>query len=729
MYITSCRDLSCLIGDMILVCLLLASMPLVGARLYPVRLPQGGVSDHCAALVAPDLIVVAGGQSAGNAVSSAVVLFNTTAGTVSYLPPLSEARYLIACGLAGTEFAIFGGSISATAPVYTAAIDRYQPRLGQKLPTLRNLSSARQYLGFGTSGVAGPGIARPVVAGGYTSGQYLDLVEDTVGIENITLRRPRDGLVAISYVTAGNHMLTAFAGGGTSSAGAVDDIDLLNATTGKMVLPLGGYTLSEARLMLCAVVTSDGKHVLYIGGRNATGYSTTTIDVVDTATNGIIWVSHLITPRERCSAAAYGSFIYVAGGQTSLGNMLDTVEIIDTRDWSVFNHSLTLSNASTSMAAVSVPGLGAVFIGGYNAVDFLDTVTVFSCGDGVINWPDELCDGSPWCSRGCDACGNNLTACPLPGNTTTDCIDLRFTLEHCNTCTNNCSTIPNVVATDTICFYGVCLYTCPVGRHDCNGRSVDGCEVVDTRFLSDPTMCSGCNVSCANLNWPNVATTICVNGTCEIGSCVPPWLDCDGTSQNGCEADVFSSSSNCGACGLPCSATTLNWTNVESTVCQRGICVIGRCIQGYGDCDLTRLNGCETNIWADTSNCGECLRDCSVTPGYPHVVLYNCTGSVDLCIIFSCEDGWSNENGNSSDGCEYSLTVGQAGATPTSTPIDTSIPWWWWIILLVVLVLLTAAIITAILVRRKQLKDRQARAEAAAADKMAETMSSGEVNK
>ncbi len=713
----------------VILAFLLGNALVCRARLYPVRLPQGGIADHCAGLAAPDLLVVAGGQAAGNSLSASVVVFNLTSTTVSVLPSLSVGRYLIACGLASGEFAIFGGSTSATAPVYTAAIDRYLPRLGQKLPTLRNLSGPRQYLGFGTSGVAGgTGIARPVVAGGYTYGQYLGLVEDTAGVENATLRQPRDGLVAVSYVTAGNHTLTAFAGGATPTTSAVTDIDLLNATSGRLVLPLGGYTLSQARLMLCAVVTSDGRHVLYIGGRNATGYATDTIDVVDTQTNGIIWLAHLLTPRERCSAAAYGPYVYVAGGQANLSTMLDSVEIIDTRDWSVFAlSSAPLPNASTAMAAVSVPGVGAVFIGGFNAVDFLATLVVYSCGDGIIYGADEVCDGSPFCTRDCASCTNNLTACPLPGNTTTDCIDTRFALQHCGICTNNCSALPNIEPNVT-CFYGSCFYWCPIGRSDCDKRPENGCEIDDTLFQTDPTNCNGCSISCSNLRWPNVATTSCTNGACGIATCVAPWLDCDGLWGTGCEANPFNDTYACGGCSLRCTPADLGWPHVAATTCVGGICRIAQCVAGYADCDLSRLNGCEQDIWSSVTSCGACMRDCSVTPGWAHVALYNCTGSVDLCIIYSCDDGWSNENANSSDGCEYHVAGPVAVVTPPPQPTVEDIWPWWWIILIVVLVLVTAGIVTAILVRRKQLRDRKARAAAAVANKAAETMGSNETN-
>jgi len=370
---------------------------LISARLYPQRLPQGGVGDHCAALLRDPAplghwhLLVAGGQAQGNSLSSTVVDFdlNTTTPGVTAASPMVKARYNMACAtnVQRSILSIYGGATNASAPVYTDVLDAYGVGPVRVATPRQNLSSPRAFLAFGS------GAGASIVAGGYGSGAYHNTIEDSTAIYASTLRRPRDGLVAISYSTMGGSVVTAFAGGATPGAlgapTAVADIDLFNASNGQQAVPpVGSYLLSEARLMLCATVTADGRYVLYVGGRRNDGSPSDTIDIFDTQTNALTLILHLRTPRELCAAASYGPYVYIAGGQANRSTIYASVEIIDTRTWSLFDSSVSLPNASTSLAGVSTP-FGAFFIGGYNLVDFLDTLVVYSCGDGRIDAPEE----------------------------------------------------------------------------------------------------------------------------------------------------------------------------------------------------------------------------------------------------------------------------------------------------------------------------------------------------
>jgi hypothetical protein len=75
----------------------------------------------------------------------------------------------------------------------------------------------------------------------------------------------------------------------------------------------------------------------------------------------------------------------------------------------------------------------------------------------------------------------------------------------------------------------------------------------------------------------------------------------------------------------------------------------GSCVPGYADCDANASNGCESNIWDDWQNCGDCGRTCETPNAVP-------TCNDGLCRILQCDAGFSDCNGASDDGCETQTT-------------------------------------------------------------------------
>ena len=71
-------------------------------------------------------------------------------------------------------------------------------------------------------------------------------------------------------------------------------------------------------------------------------------------------------------------------------------------------------------------------------------------------------------------------------------------------------------------------------------------------------------------------------------ACLTGLGDCDGRVENGCEAKLMTSLSNCGACGQPCAASSRGWV---------ATCLDGQCRQecppGRYDRDGQRENACE----------------------------------------------------------------------------------------------------------------------------------------
>lgn len=74
-------------------------------------------------------------------------------------------------------------------------------------------------------------------------------------------------------------------------------------------------------------------------------------------------------------------------------------------------------------------------------------------------------------------------------------------------------------------------------------------------------------------------------------------------------------------------------------------CDIAVCYQGYSNCDGDRSNGCEVDTRIDPDHCGACGNRC---PELPHAE----RGCGNECKIWRCERGFRDCNGEVEDGCE-----------------------------------------------------------------------------
>jgi hypothetical protein len=83
-----------------------------------------------------------------------------------------------------------------------------------------------------------------------------------------------------------------------------------------------------------------------------------------------------------------------------------------------------------------------------------------------------------------------------------------------------------------------------------------------------------------------------------LAGCNNGFVPCGGTC-----VDVSADLTNCGACGLACSA------NHGSSACVNGQCSV-TCEAGYADCDADPADGCEVLLTTDPANCGACGRVC-----------------------------------------------------------------------------------------------------------------------
>ncbi|MBN2573955.1 MAG: SUMF1/EgtB/PvdO family nonheme iron enzyme [Deltaproteobacteria bacterium] len=143
----------------------------------------------------------------------------------------------------------------------------------------------------------------------------------------------------------------------------------------------------------------------------------------------------------------------------------------------------------------------------------------------------------------------------------------------------------------------------------CNGIDDDCDGVIDNGFdlSTDSRNCGACGIVCS----APTATAACLGGQCVIASCTPGYFDTDGNPANGCECmlsnggveicdgadndcdgivddgfDLLRDATNCGACGVVCSAAN------AIPFCAEGTCGF-TCTDGYFDVDRKASDGCE----------------------------------------------------------------------------------------------------------------------------------------
>lgn len=130
---------------------------------------------------------------------------------------------------------------------------------------------------------------------------------------------------------------------------------------------------------------------------------------------------------------------------------------------------------------------------------------------------------------------------------------------------------------------------CPTpGEVTCSGR----CTVI----LTDPNNCGACGRICSIPN----GTAGCAAGACTVAACNTGFGDCDGNPANGCEVDLGTSASHCGACNNACTPL--------APLCSTSRCSNG--CTGMGETLCGSPARC-VNMQTDPNNCGACERACA----------------------------------------------------------------------------------------------------------------------
>ena len=241
------------------------------------------------------------------------------------------------------------------------------------------------------------------------------------------------------------------------------------------------------------------------------------------------------------------------------------------------------------------------------------------CVDGVC----QCGDGGPKCVGSMA----NVACCSDIGDpATASCIDTNSNNLHCGECNHLCGSRMR-------CSGGGCVCT-EAGWDDCDNDDANGCETDLTMTVAH---CGACGAAC---NLAHVATHTCSGGVCMIESCEPGWDNCNGVHSDGCETPL-NTLTDCGVCRNACDLTN------ASESCATGDCRIVMCTSGWGNCDSTHSNGCETQLNSLT-NCGMCGQACN---------LANATESCSsgACRLGTCSAGYENCDGNEANGCETQL--------------------------------------------------------------------------
>ncbi len=226
------------------------------------------------------------------------------------------------------------------------------------------------------------------------------------------------------------------------------------------------------------------------------------------------------------------------------------------------------------------------------------------------------------------ACSNGFDDCDLDDSN--GCERSTRTLTDCGGCGVACG-FANAGAS---CSSGTCtLGTCTSGYGNCDGNPANGCETP----LNTLTSCGGCGISCGYSN----AAASCATGTCSLGTCNTGYGNCDSIATNGCETSLRTLS-DCGSCGGVCS-----FAHAAASCSAAGTCTMGSCDPGYGNCDGNMANGCETALNSLT-DCGSCGTACGLAHGTA-----SCASGT--CSLTACSSGYGNCNGITTDGCETQL--------------------------------------------------------------------------
>ena len=316
--------------------------------------------------------------------------------------------------------------------------------------------------------------------------------------------------------------------------------------------------------------------------------------------------------------------------------------------------------------------------------DYIEDITLDICQPNCLN---REC-GDDGCGGNCGVCGSNAICsygkCICVegyANCNDDYSDgCEVDLNSSNSCGTDCKNIINC-GQNSICNSGVC--ECYEGYANCDELWNTGCEV----YLNSTETCGSDCLTIVRCSTVNGSNPMCDNGICRL-ACDNEFADCNAKvgSSDGCEVNL----NNSETCGTNCQ----NIKNCgQNSICLHGVC---GCINGYGNCNGLRIDGCEKDLTSDSEHCGNCNNSCGANGIcvnsecgciFPYMDCNNllsdgcevnidkdknnCGGCDNLCSLLntavnicidgrckveSCISGYGNCDGEDSNGCEKNLT-------------------------------------------------------------------------
>ncbi|MFI5308909.1 MAG: hypothetical protein ACHQ53_16240, partial [Polyangiales bacterium] len=273
--------------------------------------------------------------------------------------------------------------------------------------------------------------------------------------------------------------------------------------------------------------------------------------------------------------------------------------------------------------------------------------------DGMI---DEDLESACTLDNATGACVNGRCAIVQCQNGYRDCDhDPTTGCEVSATDVNNCGTCGNRCSFShgvASCNAGKCVRTgCDALYADCDTSASD-CETLTNTAQN----CMACGKTCSDGDVPN-ATASCDTGVCGVGMCLSGYGDCNAVPSDGCEQQL-ATTTHCGACNMPC-----DFTGATSD-CATGVCLATACAPGYDDCDGNPANGCDSLTQA--SHCGACDKSCDTS--LSNVTTADCSSAG--CTL-QCASGYADCDNDPSTGCETKISsLQRCGAcdTPCSLP-------------------------------------------------------------
>ncbi|HMI88153.1 MAG TPA: hypothetical protein VK550_28910 [Polyangiaceae bacterium] len=117
---------------------------------------------------------------------------------------------------------------------------------------------------------------------------------------------------------------------------------------------------------------------------------------------------------------------------------------------------------------------------------------------------------------------------------------------------------------------------------------------------------TGCaSDSCIPCTLAQTTATCGSTGLCAVAGCLRSYRDCNRLPDDGCEIDIDHDPEHCGSCtAQPCVVPN------AAPDCAAGRCAIRLCHSGYGDCNDTASDGCETNLLTTSAHCSKCNTPC-----------------------------------------------------------------------------------------------------------------------